>query len=537
MSSSTKCQGSDAKKAPYDDYRGIDRDGGWFLTLDEAKKRTKNEFMWWLETETEASDPVCISSEKPVWMYDDGTMYIGSWRETRIALGVTVKHSEHGSGIQLKKNGSCYVGSFENGLYHGWGRSFWLKNSKVWEENSIRMPDSHNSDSRRGKKARIIQPTIVCEERGVFLPHEYYGKFLNGARHCSDGTVTLKDETKKIGPWAENSAVTHSWFSGSDSMVPNNTNWWTDHTDYHMIDFSFSSPASRSARINNNSNNNSSSSNISSHISSNSSSSSSSNNNNANNKRNKQQQQTPTSTITTSTLSRSADVASLPKYFSVHSTRKRNDKKKKRNTMKITEKTNEKKQNSTGTGHDDTEEKDNIQLYGNNGNNNDNDIIVIDGEDVVPDDAPSSSHNTLSSSAMAVMSTSTLTTPAIADFTIYTDAILSEKDEVDFPLHAAVKFGDIEFVQEELQKIAKGNESNTDDSNNKSIIDINTVDSKGRTALDLAALTGQTNLVKLLRKVNGHEFRYMSGPRLKLLAEKRSKDVNKYLIQIRATVE
>ena len=534
MSSSTKCQGSDAKKAPYDDYRGIDRDGGWFLTLDEAKKRTKNEFMWWLETETEASDPVCISSEKPVWMYDDGTMYIGSWRETRIALGVTVKHSEHGSGIQLKKNGSCYVGSFENGLYHGWGRSFWLKNSKVWEENSIRMPDSHNSDSRRGKKARIIQPTIVCEERGVFLPHEYYGKFLNGARHCSDGTVTLKDETKKIGPWAENSAVTHSWFSGSDSMVPNNTNWWTDHTDYHMIDFSFSSPASRSARINNN--NNSSSSNISSHISSNSSSSSSSNNNNANNKRNKQQQQTPTSTITTSTLSRSADVASLPKYFSVHSTRKRNDKKKKRNTMKITEKTNEKKQNSTGTGHDDTEEKDNIQLYG-NGNNNNNDIIVIDGEDVVPDDAPSSSHNTLSSSAMAVMSTSTLTTPAIADFTIYTDAILSEKDEIDFPLHAAVKFGDIEFVQEELQKIAKGNESNTDDSNNKSIIDINTVDSKGRTALDLAALTGQTNLVKLLRKVNGHEFRYMSGPRLKLLAEKRSKDVNKYLIQIRATVE
>lgn len=66
---------------------------------------------------------------------------------------------------------------------------------------------------------------------------------------------------------------------------------------------------------------------------------------------------------------------------------------------------------------------------------------------------------------------------------------------------------------------------------------INAIDSKGRTALDLAALTGQLDLVEKLRKTEGSRFLFGSGPRMMIIAKKRSKNVTAYLEQVTEGVE
>jgi len=103
----------------------------------------------------------------------------------------------------------------------------------------------------------------------------------------------------------------------------------------------------------------------------------------------------------------------------------------------------------------------------------------------------------------------------------YPDAALTEQEEEEFPLHACVKFGFLDFLEEELRKDSTV---------------VNAVDSHGRTALDLAALTGQLNLVARLRQAGGI-FQYKNGPRMVALANNRSKEMEKYLKNIRKSVE
>jgi len=106
-------------------------------------------------------------------------------------------------------------------------------------------------------------------------------------------------------------------------------------------------------------------------------------------------------------------------------------------------------------------------------------------------------------------------------FDTYRDAALTEQEEEEFPLHACVKFGFLDFLEEELQKDSTV---------------VNAVDSHGRTALDLAALTGQLILVARLRQAGGI-FQYKNGPRMVALANNRSKEMEKYLKNIRKSVE
>jgi ankyrin repeat protein len=110
------------------------------------------------------------------------------------------------------------------------------------------------------------------------------------------------------------------------------------------------------------------------------------------------------------------------------------------------------------------------------------------------------------------------------------DAVLSEHEEDNFPLHSAVKFGYMRFVEKEIQNANNINTIDGDYSNSNIII--NKVDSIGRTALDLAALTGQLDLVKRLVDAGG-EFHYKNGPRMTAIANQRSKDVVKYLEEVR----
>jgi hypothetical protein len=105
-------------------------------------------------------------------------------------------------------------------------------------------------------------------------------------------------------------------------------------------------------------------------------------------------------------------------------------------------------------------------------------------------------------------------------FDMYPDVALSEQEEEEFPLHACVKFGFLDFLEEELRKDTAV---------------VNAVDTHGRTALDLAALTGQLILVNRLRQAGGI-FRYKNGPRMAALANNRSKEMEKYLKAIRTSV-
>lgn len=104
-------------------------------------------------------------------------------------------------------------------------------------------------------------------------------------------------------------------------------------------------------------------------------------------------------------------------------------------------------------------------------------------------------------------------------FDMFPDAVLTEQEEEEFPLHSCVKFGFLDFLEEELQKDTTG---------------VNAIDSRGRTALDLAALTGQLTLVTRLRKAGGI-FQYKNGPRMLALANNRSRQIDKYLKCVRSS--
>jgi len=75
---------------------------------------------------------------------------------------------------------------------------------------------------------------------------------------------------------------------------------------------------------------------------------------------------------------------------------------------------------------------------------------------------------------------------------VFQDAILTLEDEFKHPIHAAVKYGYLQDVKQAVEE----NES-----------EINAIDTNGRTALDLAALTGQKDIVAYLKDEKGAEKR------------------------------
>merc|ERR1712154_476403 len=118
------------------------------------------------------------------------------------------------------------------------------------------------------------------------------------------------------------------------------------------------------------------------------------------------------------------------------------------------------------------------------------------------------------------------------EFHLHADAILTEDEEEKFPLHAAVKFGYRNNVEQELAKArnasAASSANNGDSNNDATSAIINAVDSKGRTATDLAALTGQLDIMAYLQEAGG-VFKKRSAPRMTAIANNRSIDVGTYL--------
>jgi ankyrin repeat protein len=364
---------------------------------------------------------------------------------------------------------------------------------------------------------------------------------MNNKKHCSDGIVTLKNGTKKIGPWAHNIAVMPVSFHGCRSLVTiakDGANWWTDHHDYDFVQLDVSSPASRALKRGNSNSNNK--------------------------KQNKQQQNSISLPLAVSTTCSTVAVAATVAHTDAK--KKNVDQRRNVGSSKRTKvhhppkivlprgtsdttnnnedkktKKKKKEKNSVDVAAHDGDEEERLKNQPQDGNDK---IVVIDVDAVAPDDVPSSASASarVSSSSSTSSPSSSSSSLVVTKSYIYSDAILSEKEELDFPLHAAVKFGDEECVLEELEKIKESSNSNNGSSNgngngNGCVIDINTVDSKGRTALDLAALTGQLDIVKKLRCVPGSKFCYMSSPRMKLIADRRSKDVEKYLKEVKEMVE
>ncbi|KAL3937368.1 MAG: hypothetical protein SGBAC_007515 [Bacillariaceae sp.] len=101
---------------------------------------------------------------------------------------------------------------------------------------------------------------------------------------------------------------------------------------------------------------------------------------------------------------------------------------------------------------------------------------------------------------------------------VFPDALLSDQDERQFLLHGAVKYGDLEVIQDVL---LQGVEE----------ADRNAVDSNGRSAIDLAAMTGQLDVLKLLA-ANGCKHRKEPKPKMLAICKKRQPLATKYLEQV-----
>ena len=66
-------------------------------------------------------------------------------------------------------------------------------------------------------------------------------------------------------------------------------------------------------------------------------------------------------------------------------------------------------------------------------------------------------------------------------------------------------------------------------------VDINQRDKHNRTAMDLASLSGQLEILDIFEK-NGDEFAYKPRPRMKAIAKKRSSHVELYRRKVEASL-
>jgi hypothetical protein len=113
------------------------------------------------------------------------------------------------------------------------------------------------------------------------------------------------------------------------------------------------------------------------------------------------------------------------------------------------------------------------------------------------------------------------TKAASAGTVLFEDAVLEDEDEETYPMHAAVKFGDDTALSNLLRS-------------DKSLV--NEIDSRGRTAMDLCALTGQIALMELL-ECKGGAFKYKNSVRMKATAKRRASQADAYLEQVLKELE
>lgn len=119
-----------------------------------------------------------------------------------------------------------------------------------------------------------------------------------------------------------------------------------------------------------------------------------------------------------------------------------------------------------------------------------------------------------------------------APFELWSDAVFcDEEEDNDLELHAAVKYSDEDMINELLSSSEPGDDGENLEEK------LNQIDSKGRTALDLAALTGQVKLMQLLEKQRVTRYKYANSAKMRAISRKRSALVEAYKEYILNTID
>lgn len=186
---------------------------GWWISLDEAKAGSVGREEWWtypdkngfvvnplVEHYTSGSP---LPTSKPVWMYENGDMYVGNWERKSQDYPL-----EEGFGITYnnypdKCQGNVYIGEWERGTMHGEGVSFWLPSSQTWTSNRLgASPIKWDANTNRS----------------AGIPFRYEGSYIEGKKQDEQAVVTLKEGTSRQGEW-ENSKPVGGWYSHTE-VVP-----------------------------------------------------------------------------------------------------------------------------------------------------------------------------------------------------------------------------------------------------------------------------------------------------------------------------
>ena len=174
----------------FDGHHGVNALGGWWITLEEATKRANGE-EWWKNAgihgftipvqQYDRSGP----NEKPIWLFQNGDMYLGQWKMQKWPV-------EDGYGI-------TYNGPIKEGFISGAGKSFWLQSSAMWQTNRLSC-------------SKIQQDSVK-------VPYTYIGKYCRSIKNDWLATVTLKDGTTRVGPWKDGLPVGDCWKDHSSAAT------------------------------------------------------------------------------------------------------------------------------------------------------------------------------------------------------------------------------------------------------------------------------------------------------------------------------
>jgi hypothetical protein len=165
---------------------------GTWITLQEARDRSHGRIEWWKCKGTkgevaveEQQDPLGPPRDRPVRLYQNGTMYLGGWEEGEW----------HGFGVQYREDGEVQAWNFDKGRFYGPGMLLWLPTSPCWVENQCSRSAIQSTD-------------------GQGLPFVYIGNYKKGSKFDPLARVILKDGTSRVGPWNDGRPV---------------GDWWEDH--------------------------------------------------------------------------------------------------------------------------------------------------------------------------------------------------------------------------------------------------------------------------------------------------------------------
>ena len=192
---------SGADGGGFDGVRGEQGVEGWFVSLDEAQSYVVGNEAWWNNTQVKSVVSIPPSTtEKPMWMYSNGDMYLGQWeycheRQRFVENGVGATYIHNPS----KFRGVIYVGGWKKGDFSGSAQAFWLESSPTWIRNEL-------------GDTGVRQET--SDGKLVGRPYSYTGTYKDNVESDARAIVTLKDGTTRIGPWAEGKPV---------------GDWWKDH--------------------------------------------------------------------------------------------------------------------------------------------------------------------------------------------------------------------------------------------------------------------------------------------------------------------